>query len=850
MMLQALLIVLPTLVESLVVGPLIEKHLPGKLPQGLTASDLGFKIEKIGLTHLLVTRIKMGQVMSADLVDIQYEIKNLKTIALEKITISGLTLYAQVDADNQLRINGKKLPQKNEADPGTPDGPDAVDSPPLDLDSISGFLPRQVVLKEAVLSIATPAHEILVPFEVRSSLDILKKKAVVTASFHPFGQTVKAGFSGSLDSGIEAIKINAPSFHPEVLSGFLPENVTVTVSGPVDIEILKNSGTDWQLSLSQLKLLLPNFPGMRIKDFKASVKDKPGTIGATGSFDLTPPLGPDLGMRFDLHMVQKEGALPFYDLSIKNKESRSFFLAKGPHEIRFDHPSLLVSLKGDLVHQTGAFLFACQNLVTTQAKEQVTVKSVVLKSGIKGDFSDKGKGIQFDLESNLSQLTVSSKKALAAVAGVNLSGRVGVTKQFFPQGRLDVRLNDGSVESREIKAKARGINARLPLIFPFKGENNAGSFSIREIEYDQNITAALKGSITQKNFLGIAFSGKVTLPKLDGFNLDFTGSADMSDPSARIDFWVDPFSLMPVHLKKIIPKLNMGNDSRMQVSSKGSIEYTPQGLRTQAAVKVAEADLFFPDTNLSLKGIAGSMEFNDLMVPESIPGQELTIDKIQVGRFEMDNAKVRFSVEDGRSVNIENLRFNWCNGLVSTESIRLPGKDNLYSLILYCDRLELSRLLKQMGAFHAEGEGSLSGRIPVVYSGGNISFDKGFLFSTPGKGGRVMIKNTQNLTAGIPMDTPEFGQLDLAREALKDFDYQWAKLELNTSGDTLFMKMELDGKPAGLLPFEYKKEVGSFVRVDASSPGSRFQGIKLNVNLKLPFNQVLKFGNKLNRFLN
>jgi hypothetical protein len=155
-----------------------------------------------------------------------------------------------------------------------------------------------------------------------------------------------------------------------------------------------------------------------------------------------------------------------------------------------------------------------------------------------------------------------------------------------------------------------------------------------------------------------------------------------------------------------------------------------------------------------------------------------------------------------------------------------------------------------MGAFHAEGEGSLSGRIPVVYSGGNISFDKGFLFSTPGKGGRVMIKNTQNLTAGIPMDTPEFGQLDLAREALKDFDYQWAKLELNTSGDTLFMKMELDGKPAGLLPFEYKKEVGSFVRVDASSPGSRFQGIKLNVNLKLPFNQVLKFGNKLNSFLN
>jgi hypothetical protein len=113
-----------------------------------------------------------------------------------------------------------------------------------------------------------------------------------------------------------------------------------------------------------------------------------------------------------------------------------------------------------------------------------------------------------------------------------------------------------------------------------------------------------------------------------------------------------------------------------------------------------------------------------------------------------------------------------------------------------------------------------------------------------------VIKNTTTLTAGIPMDTPEFVQLDLAREALKDFDYQWAKLELNTFEDTLLMNMELDGKPAKIMPFEYQREIGSFVRVDATSPGSRFQGIKLNLNLKLPFNQVIKFGNRLNDIFN
>ncbi len=159
-------------------------------------------------------------------------------------------------------------------------------------------------------------------------------------------------------------------------------------------------------------------------------------------------------------------------------------------------------------------------------------------------------------------------------------------------------------------------------------------------------------------------------------------------------------------------------------------------------------------------------------------------------------------------------------------------------------------MLRQVGAFHAEGEGALSGRIPVVYSQGMISFDKGFLFSTPGKGGRVVIENTEKLIAGIPLDTPEFVQLDLAREALKDFDYKWAKLELNTFEDTLLMNLELDGKPARILPFEYQKDINSFVRVDAASPGSHFQGIKMDVNLKLPFNQVLKFGSKIEKIFN
>ena len=855
---QAAFLVLPALVETIIIDPLIQKHLPPKLPLGLVPSDLKYKIEKIGLTHTLVSRIQIGQVLSADLMEFQYGLKDLKRFALDKITVSGLTLYARVDADKNLRINGEIFPGKTKKTSEI--SGDRVDSPVVDLDNFLGFLPGKLVFNKANLSITTLDGQILIPFEVLSSLDMDKKKAVLTARFRPFGQTVETIIAGDLTSGMERIGIQAIAFHPEALSGIFPEIKNFNLSGPLDIDIIKKIDTDWQLAVSQLKIDLPHLPNTLIKEFTASMGSRAGEITIMADFDLAGFLVPAMGMHLDLNLTQKENASPFFDLTLKNKPVNSIALASGPlatdplasYGIGFEQPQLLFSLKGDLVSQTGSFSFDCQNLRATQGKEQLLVKNFWVQSGIKGDFSDIGKGVEIDFKSDLSKIDVISSAAKAGVSGVTLTGSVDITKQFSPRVHLDARIIEGKIESAKFKTKVLGINARLPLVFPYENENKPGDFSIQKIGYDDKFTASLGGSITQE-LLGFAFGGKVSIAQLDGFNLGFkgrAGGADLSDPYGRIDFVIDPFLLKPARMGKLIPKKLFGDDSSIQLSSKGAIEYKNHGVTSTGSIMIDKGNLFFPDMNLSLAGVAGSIDFNDLLVPESLPGQVLTIDKITTGQFELTHAKARFSIEDGQSINFENLGFNWCNGLVSTESIRLPGKDNILSLILYCDRLELSSLLKQMGAFHAEGEGTLSGRIPVVYSNGNISFDKGFLFSTPGKGGRVVIENTQALTGGIPMDTPEFVQLDLAREALKDFDYQWAKLELNTAGDTLYMNMELDGKPAGILPFEYQKEVGSFVRVDAKSPGSRFQGIKLNVNLKLPFNQVLKFGNRLNSILN
>jgi hypothetical protein len=1056
---QAMFLALPVLVETALVDPLIQRHLPDNLPQGLVSSDLEYKIEKIGVTHTLVSRIRVGQVLSADLIDFQYHLEDLKHFQLDKITISGLTLYAALDADNQVYVNGEKFPEKPHPDQAddtrVQKNKNSADPLMANLDSFLDFLPKKVVLKDAALAIKRIDDEILIPFEVLAVLDTGTKKVVVNAQLYPFGQSLKTIISADLTTGLERIKIQAPAFHPEVLSGLFPSIKPLRLSGPVDINILKSVDTDWQLSLSQVKLDLPSFPGTLINNLNVSLKQQAEKISASGGFDLAGSLAPALGIIFDFDLIQNAPSPPLFDLTIKNKPTEFIALDTFPQKIGFDRPNFSFSLKGDLADLTGNLFLACENFRTDQDQNTLSVKNMSLVSGIKGDFSDKGNGLSFDIQSESSGIQLGSKAGQAEISRFNLTGRTNVTKQLDPRVHLNARINNAKIDLSEFKISATGIDADFPLIFPFKNtplagrvsvekilhdnqftavgaekaqgsdpvlkdnplaarlpvigmdlyleyvqkESTAPSFeltiknrdandiflygesrkvhfkdpallltlkgdeksqvgnfslgcqhltatqdthrvlvenylltsgikgnfshrgmeidldlktdaaridlvsktapaaaagkmpkgktanpkkavpaefkltvlglhaglplafpfknkmtsgplSIKEINWDNKIAASLTGNITQSEEMGLLLQGQAAIQGVDGFSLGFNGRAWGPDPSARIDFVVEPFVLMPGHLKKIMPQLTLGEASSIQLSSKGTLEYRHRGVTSRALVNVDGGNLVFPDMNLSLQGIAGSIDFNDLITAESIPGQMLSIDTVQLNQLEFDTAKARFSIEDGKSINIENLRFNWCNGLVSTESIRLPGKDNLLSLILYCDRLELSELLKQMGAFHAEGEGTLSGRIPLVYSDGNISFDKGFLFSTPGKGGRVVIKNTTTLTAGIPMDTPEFVQLDLAREALKDFDYQWAKLELNTFEDTLLMNMELDGKPAKIMPFEYQREIGSFVRVDATSPGSRFQGIKLNLNLKLPFNQVIKFGNRLNDIFN
>ncbi|MFA5903362.1 MAG: YdbH domain-containing protein [Desulfobacula sp.] len=464
---------------------------------------------------------------------------------------------------------------------------------------------------------------------------------------------------------------------------------------------------------------------------------------------------------------------------------------------------------------------------------------------------DTSKGVDSEFFIHTGPVMVNSEAMAASFPEIAVSGMISISENNIPNINILIQSSKGRVHSLLYKTLASDISFEIPINYPALKDKSIGKFSLPSITYNNQFVFSTKGDILQTDTKILKITGKVLSKTLPAVQTQIDAILDFeNDVKAYACFETNRFKLKYPDIKRIIPQNQTPFEMDLLTSVKGSMDYTNHQLKTRMQMNVTDSSISLPELDLKAKGINTRIDFNDLLIPETIPGQVLTIRSIDIKKIRISEAKIQFSLEDAKSLLVENIRFKWCNGLISTEALRFPQEKNEYHLTLFCDRLELTELLKQMGVFHAEGDGTLNGRIPIIYSDGKISFNNGFLFSTPGSKGKVIIENTDRIIAGIPMDSPEFSQLDVAREALKNFNYEWAKLTLNTQGDTLTINMELDGKPAGLLPFEYKKELGGFVRVDASSPGSNFQGIKLDVNLKLPFNDVMKFGNQLNTLLN
>ena len=380
----------------------------------------------------------------------------------------------------------------------------------------------------------------------------------------------------------------------------------------------------------------------------------------------------------------------------------------------------------------------------------------------------------------------------------------------------------------------------LPLTWPASKANKPGRISLSNLRLDKRKLGDVTARVRQTG-TDLEYGGTLLTDLLPGLKVPFSGKSSMIRNESDVKFKIDGYALPETFDPATIAPGLKGVKLAGTIKADGGITVNERGVDSRAGVFLTGGSLAMNEGNTTISGINLAFYTPDLFTLRSAPAQSLTFDSIKAGDIALTDGKVVYQLESMGSILVEQAEFKWCGGHVSSRAFRIVPESKEYAVTLFCSELKLSEILGQLGLAKAQGEAALSGELPVTWKNGKISFNGGFLHSTPGEGGVIRVEAMQDLVDAIPEGTPERGQLELAREAVRDFEYKWVRIKADTVGEDLLVRLSVDGKPASTLPFIYKREFGGFVRVTGDVKGSNFQGLRLDVNFSVPLDRILLY---------
>ena len=235
------------------------------------------------------------------------------------------------------------------------------------------------------------------------------------------------------------------------------------------------------------------------------------------------------------------------------------------------------------------------------------------------------------------------------------------------------------------------------------------------------------------------------------------------------------------------------------------VELKDGALSATATSKLAAVGVEVPDSEISVTGITGSFAMADLLTMRSEPHQRLNFAGVDAAGMQFGSGELAIHVESAQAIFLEDFWVNWCGGTLRTHAIRWDQENPDLNIELRAEKLQLSELAALTKSYGADGSGLLYGKLPLRYHKDRIELRPGFLYSIPGEKGRLKIAQAGVLTAGVPDKHPSMKNLKLAESALKDFRYDFFRLEILEEGASAPVTVRTLGRAAeerGVPPFD------------------------------------------------
>ncbi|MBW1839726.1 MAG: YdbH domain-containing protein, partial [Deltaproteobacteria bacterium] len=577
----------------------------------------------------------------------------------------------------------------------------------------------------------------------------------------------------------------------------LSAHTTKQADLPFRIAIKKAGSNNWKISLSSLPVVSP-LP-LQVSDTNLSLHIMQDVIKCSGNSTIRvdPSKGEPITSLEVLEpiylkgnfttTIEKNGAWDFNFTTaaadVPSPQLQTCKLGFSNTRITSKSPEITIAAQGQDVEGSAHFTLRTYDTNVTTQTVPLTIPSVSLNGDLR--FSPTGGGksvVAFDCSLHHTDLTVSSANILLPTISFVGKAEQCEGSETYLSGTAN--FTNASVRYPALHAQANGINGTIPFQWPWRNPGSQGSISVKDLQWEHLNLGSLVGTIVQQEF-NLLFAGQYMSSLIPNLTFTFTGTAGYSSAQGfrtAFDFKLPPYKTpSEIDLGKFLPSLK-GVIFSGELALDGDWVYGNTGMQSSLRSQLNNAKIILKEEDLTIEGLNLALHMPDVFAMRTAPRQLISFERASLGTLKIDNGEIEFQTESPTSLLIEKSGFHWCEGTVSTQAFRIsPGVED-YNLILFCDRLKLAMILEQFGAAQAAGEGTVNGKIPLKFNNGQLSFGDGFLFSTPGYGGTLHLTGTEMLTAGIPANTPQFAQIELAREALKDFTYEWVKLNLITEG--------------------------------------------------------------------
>ncbi len=864
----------------------IESHVIPDLKRKNNLNILSMQVRNIGAEGIELSDVIMGMKgdgeLRIDSIRLDYSLTGLLNRRIDKITVSGVTAIVQYK-NNELSIKGLEGIFNNK-DEHSNNGANNV--LPVSIDS---FL---ITYSEVVFQLDN--QSIHIPFDfnadlrdkniipVQSKLNIypLGHKFTINSSALSHDKSVRISFD-TLDFPLTRVE----DIVNDIASGCLKGKADMKISGVIILNPIAIKNVSAKISLKDAALINgqviienPRDKNDRAFSIDINVESKDGNLW---QYDISPLYArlPYLPIK-----LKGSGSVTIFENGLEATSKITTWIDDSGEEspLEWDlfagknneDSHLIIHLKGkDILDDDGkSFQLSYNNLLLDFGKPEIEIKIDYHEGGLESDYAVDIKNVKIidnEIKVTSSSLSLSGKAFFDSVKkgifktsflvedrglrinGIDIIGKLpvvdvkGTMKYEETKGsaiNATVFLEGGDVLYSNGLIKIKGFNGHIPLIWPVGNKGRRGEITVASLEYEDMVLGKID-SIVQQKTDELSFSGRLICSLLKGLDINYSGSISLNPYFREGKISINVLSFEPetdIELGRYSPDLT-GIFMNGEFNLSGNLSYTGADVESTISIGLNKGRLVSDDQDWEMKGISSTVIIEDVFYFRSSPSQRLTIDQIIYGDMYADDLFIDFRIDPGPYIFIEQGGFKWCDGKVNIQSFKIiPGKEE-YDIILFCDRLKLADILDQFGVATAMGDGTVNGKIPIKILEGKISFQDGFLYSTPGAGGKINITETDLLTAGLPPDSPEYTQMDIAREALKAFEYTWVKMSLESEKDELLLKLQFDGKPENKLPFRYNQDIGRFIRVETAAQGSDFQGIRLDVNFKIPLDEILKY---------